>query len=212
MGEPHRRESVVRRTPEMPGTALFGGTFDPIHNAHLEIARAAADRFDLAKILFVPAANPPHKPGGVLAPWEDRVCMAEMACAVDPRFEVSRIEAPSDNSTRSYSIDTIEKLHMPLSFLIGADAFREIRTWHRWRDLVAAVQFIVVTRPDSNQSGASWDIPPGAIVHELTGLDLPVSSSEVRRQVIEYSAQVPVPEAVLAYIREHGLYRSFENL
>jgi nicotinate-nucleotide adenylyltransferase len=191
-----------------PGTALFGGTFDPIHNAHLEIARAAADRFDLAKILFVPAANPPHKPGGVIAPWEDRVRMAELACAVDPRFEVSRIEAPSDNSSRSYSITTIEKLHMPLSFLIGADAFREIRTWHRWRDVVASVEFIVVTRPDLNQSGAGWDIPPGAVVHELTGLDLPVSSSEVRRQVIEGAVPVPVPEAVLAYIREHGLYRS----
>jgi nicotinate-nucleotide adenylyltransferase len=191
-----------------PRTALFGGTFDPIHNAHLQIARAAADRFDLAKILFVPAANPPHKPGGVLAPWEDRVRMAELACAVDPRFEVSRIEAPIDNSSRSYSIDTIEKLHSPLSFLIGADAFREIRAWHRWRDVIASVEFIVVTRPDSNQHGASWEIPPGAIVHELTGLDLPVSSSEVRRQVIEGAAQVSVPEAVLAYIREHGLYRS----
>jgi nicotinate-nucleotide adenylyltransferase len=230
VGEPHRREPVaqaegsvvragdsnVRRTPEMPGTALFGGTFDPIHNAHLEIARAAADRFDLAKILFVPAANPPHKPGGVVAPWEDRVRMAELACAVDPRFEVSRIEAPvvalnKDNSTRSYSITTIEKLHMPLSFLIGADAFRDIRTWHRWRDVVASVEFIVVTRPDLDQPGAGWEIPPGVIVHELTGLDLPVSSSEVRRQVIEGAAQVPVPEAVLAYIREHGLYRCYEK-
>jgi nicotinate-nucleotide adenylyltransferase len=210
MGEPHRRESVVRRAQEVfpPGTALFGGTFDPIHNAHLEIARAAADRFDLAKILFVPAANPPHKPGGVIAPWEDRVRMVELACEIDPRFEVSRIEAAIDNSTRSYSIDTIEKLNGPLSFLIGADAFREIRTWHRWRDVVASVEFIVVTRPDLNQPGATWDIPPGAIVHELTGLELPVSSSEIRRQVIEDAAQVPVPEAVLAYIREHGLYRS----
>ncbi len=78
------------------GTALFGGTFDPIHNAHLEIARAAADRFDLTKLLFVPAANPPHKAGGAVASWEDRVRMAELACAVDSRFEVSRVEAPAE--------------------------------------------------------------------------------------------------------------------
>jgi len=222
VGEPHR--------PAL--TALFGGTFDPIHNAHLEIARAAADRFGLAKILFVPAGNPPHKPGGATASYEDRVRMTELACAIDPRFEVSRIEAPvvvpnKENSTRSYSITTIEKLQAearmkgagqalgvkPLSFLIGADAFREIRTWHRWQDVVASVEFIVVTRPDVTRPDVTckspgWEIPPGAIVHELAGLDLPVSSSDVRRQLTEGSEGVPVPEAVLRYIREHGLYRS----
>jgi nicotinate-nucleotide adenylyltransferase len=189
-------------------TALFGGTFDPIHNAHLEIARAAADRFDLAKILFVPAANPPHKPDGATASYEDRVRMAELACAVDSRFEVSRIEAPvHGNSARSYSITTIEKLRAmgiePLGFLIGADAFREIQTWHRWRDIVASVEFIVVTRPGSN-----WGTPRGAKVHELDGIDLLVSSSEVRRLVAEGGSQIPVPEAVLGYIRERGLYGS----
>jgi nicotinate-nucleotide adenylyltransferase len=190
------------------GTAMFGGTFDPIHNAHLDIARAAADRFDLAKVLFVPAAHPPHKPGGAAASWDDRVRMVELACAADTRFEVSRIEAPTPESAApSYTILAIEELQAagikPLSCLIGADAFAEIGTWYRWRDIVAAVEFIVVTRP-----GASWENPPGAIVHELTGIELPVSSSEIRRQVIEGAVPVPVPEAVLAYILENGLYRS----
>ncbi len=184
--------------------ALFGGTFDPIHNAHLEIARRAADRFGLERVLFVPAANPPHKPRGASASYEDRVRMAELACAVDPRFEVSRIE---EGSAHSYSILTIEKLQAagvkPLGFLIGADAFRDIRSWHRWRDVVASVEFIVVTRP-----GASWETPPGAIVHELTGLEIPVSSSEIRARVIAGAADVPVPRAVLDYIHERGLYRS----
>jgi nicotinate-nucleotide adenylyltransferase len=193
-----------------PRTALFGGTFDPIHNAHLEIARAAADRFGVDRILFVPAANPPHKTQGATAPWEDRVRMAELACTADPRFEVSRIEAPAGpHAAPSYSIATIEKLHAlgikPLSFLIGADAFREIRTWYRWKDVVASVEFIVVTRP-----GANWETPPSAIVHELTGLDLPVSSSEIRARIVSGAdaSQVAVPAAVLDYIREHGLYRS----
>jgi nicotinate-nucleotide adenylyltransferase len=212
--EPHRRQSVVRLVSGCPaGTALFGGTFDPIHNAHLEIARAAADRFDLAKILFVPAANPPHKPGGVIASYEDRVRMAELACMIDPRFEVSRIEAPvGDISVRSYSIETIEKLLAlgirPLSFLIGADAFREISTWYRWRDVVSSVEFIVVTRQDFTLTAVSWEVPPGAIVHELAGLDLPVSSSDIRRQVMEGASHIPVPEPVLRYIRENELYRS----
>ncbi len=191
-------------------TALFGGTFDPIHNAHLEIARAAADRFDLAGVLFVPAADPPHKPGGAIASWEDRVRMVELACAVDRRFEVSLVEAPDPlDSSPSYSILAIEKLKASgfekLSFLIGADAFDEIQNWYRWRDVVAAVEFIVVTRAGSNPHRA---VPPGAIVHELDGLDLPISSSEVRRLVTEKAESIPVPDPVLRYIRDHGLYRS----
>jgi nicotinate-nucleotide adenylyltransferase len=183
-------------------TALFGGTFDPIHNAHIEIARAAADRFDLAKVLFVPAAHPPHKPEGAIAPYDDRVRMAKLACAADPRFEVSRIE---EGSSRSYSILTIEKLKAAgiadLSFLIGADAFADIRSWYRWRDIAASVEFIVVTRP-----AAKWETPPGAIVHELTGLQFPESSSEVRAQIAQGESDVPVPKCVLAYIRSHHLY------
>jgi nicotinate-nucleotide adenylyltransferase len=231
--EPHRRQPVAQaegsvvRVKEsstvrlvsgcLAGTALFGGTFDPIHDAHLEIARAAAERFDLAKILFVPAANPPHKPGGVIASYEDRVRMAELACTIDPRFEVSRIEAPvaapnQEGTVRSYSIETIEKLLAlgirPLSFLIGADAFREISTWYRWRDVVASVEFIVVTRPDVTRTAVSWEVPAGAIVHELAGLDLPVSSSDIRRQVMEGASHIPVPEPVLRHICENGLYRS----
>ncbi len=188
----------------MGGTALFGGTFDPIHNAHIEIARAAADRFGLAKILFIPAANPPHKPEGAAAPYEDRVRMTQLACAVDPRFEVSRIE---EGSARSYTILTVGKLREqgigPMSFLIGADAFKDIRSWYRWRDVVTSVEFIVVTRP-----GAGWETPPKAVVHELTGLQFPESSSDIRTQLSQGDSAVPVPEPVLRYIREHGLYGS----
>ena len=115
-------------------TAILGGTFDPIHDAHLAIAHAAMVRteFGLRRILFVPAANPPHKSGMTITPWEDRVRMVELACAGNAAFEVSRIE---QESNPSYSILTIERLLAagagPLAFLIGADAFAEIRTWHR---------------------------------------------------------------------------------
>lgn len=215
MGEPHDPKSVVRLVQQPARTALFGGTFDPIHNAHIEIARAAADRFNLPAVLFVPAANPPHKPSGATASYEDRVRMAELACTIDCRFKVSRIEAPvkseAESKARSYSIVTIEKLQalgvQPLSFLIGEDAFAEIRTWYRWRDVVAAVEFIVVTRPALG-SRAKRETPPGAIMHELTGLDLPVSSSDIRRQLADGSSHIPVPQPVLDYIQEHGLYRS----
>jgi nicotinate-nucleotide adenylyltransferase len=188
----------------MPPTALFGGTFDPVHNGHLAIAREALRRFPLASVLFVPAANPPHKLRGAAAPYEDRVQMTELACAGEPRFQVSRIEADTD---RSYSIDTIERLQAagagPLAFLIGADAFAEIETWHRWRDVVASVEFIVVTRP-----GAEYRIPPGAILNPLDGLELAISSSDVRARIARGDFHVPVPERVIGYIREKRLYRS----
>ena len=184
--------------------ALFGGTFDPVHNGHLAIAREAVARFELDRVLFVPAANPPHKLHGAAASYEDRVRMAELACDGHPRFEVSRIEA---GTTRSYSIDTIERLQAvgiaPLAFLIGADAFAEIQSWHRWRDVVASVEFLVVTRP-----GAAYQIPEGARVRPLEGLELPISSSEIRARLAHRDYDVPVPEPVIGYIREHGLYQS----
>jgi nicotinate-nucleotide adenylyltransferase len=183
-------------------TVLFGGTFDPIHNAHIEVAREVLHRFDPERIVFVPAAHPPHKSTGEQAPFDDRVRMVELACAGEPRFEVSRIE---EGFARSYSILTIEKMLAagmgPLSFLIGADAFAEIETWHRWREIVSLVDFIVVTRP-----GAEWKLPPGASVSELSGLWLPISSSDVRRALAAGEPDVPAPPAVLDWIRARRLY------
>ena len=189
-------------------TAIFGGTFDPVHNAHLAIAKAARDKFQPRKILFVPAASPPHKRGIELAPFEDRARMLELACAGIERCEVSRIE---ENAHPSYSILTIGKLLAanagPLAFLIGADAFAEIRTWKRWQDVVRLVDFIVVTRP-----GSVYDAPEGSRVHELSDLELPVSSSEVRDEIARGATAVPVPKTVLQYIFAHGLYTIHKNL
>jgi nicotinate-nucleotide adenylyltransferase len=184
--------------------AIFGGTFDPIHEGHLALAREAAVRFHLDRVLFVPAAHPPHKAGVTHAPYADRVRMAELACQGDARFEVSRLE---EGTARSYSIDTIDKLRARLApgdqlyFLIGADAFAEIGTWHRWRDVVCGVRFLVVSRP-----GHVYQSPPGVEFDRIDDIKVPLSSSEIRRALAARQSPAGLPAAVLNYTVSRGLY------
>jgi len=184
--------------------AIFGGTFDPIHNAHLAIAYAALYHFRLDKVLFVPAAHPPHKGGVTEAGFDDRVRMAELACAGEPRFEVSRLE---EGTRRSYSIDTIDKVRASLApgddlfFLIGADAFAEIQTWHRWQDVARQVIFLVVSRP-----GYSFASPESVSAERLDTTQMDISSSAIRRRLQAGESPADVPPQVLAYIAEHRIY------
>ncbi len=184
--------------------AIYGGTFDPIHNGHIAVARAAVERFGLDRVLLVPAAHPPHKAGVTRAPYNARVRMAELACAGEPRLEVSRLE---EDTPRSYSVDTIEKVRAEMApgddlfFLIGADAFAEIRTWRRWQDVARGVVFLVVSRP-----GHIYEIPEGVRMERLDTLRLPISSSEIRAELAAGRRPPALPEAVLNYILQHGLY------
>lgn len=182
--------------------ALFGGAFDPIHNAHLRIAEEALRQCRLDKVLLVPAAHPPHK--SLHASYDDRFRMVELAVEGEPRMEASRLEA---GTQRSFSIDTIEALRANsdpadrLFFLIGADAFADIRTWKRWRDVVREVEFIVVSRP-----GHGYDVPEGARVTRLDSIRLPVSSSDIRARIEGADWRVDAPPAVLDYIARNNLY------
>ena len=185
--------------------AVFGGTFDPIHSAHLTVAREALETFALDKIIFIPAAVPPHKAAMTGANYEERFEMVRLACGEEPRFQPSRLE---EDNRKSYSIWTIERVRALLApsdelfFIIGADAFAEIQTWFRWRDVLAAVEFIVVTRP-----GHEYEVPRGAKVRRLETLALPVSSSEIRRKLAAGEAADELPSAVAEFIRARGLYR-----
>lgn len=184
--------------------AIFGGTFDPIHQAHLAIAREATERCRLDRVLLVPAANPPHKTGVTHAPYEHRLRMAEIACRGLAHLEVSRLE---EGTRWSYSIETIEKVRARLAaddelfFVIGADAFADIRTWKRWQDVARAVCFLVVSRP-----GAIYEAPPEVRLERLDRLELAISSSEIRRELAAGRRPAEVPREVLDYILEHGLY------
>ena len=130
--------------------------------------------------------------------------MVELACQGEERLEASDLEA---GTVRSYTIDTLERVRARsgsegrLSFIIGADAFAEITTWHRWEDVIRQADFVVVSRP-----GHEYAIPPGARVHPLDGVSMPVSSSRIRDMLARCEQPEELPPAVFGYIREHRLY------
>ena len=183
---------------------LFGGTFDPIHNAHLLVAGEAAKRFNLDRVVFIPAGNPPHKTAQVLTPYEDRLRMVRLACAGNPTFQVSDSER---GEGLSYTVNTLERYRNELSsderlfFLIGADAFDEIETWHRWQDVIRLTEFIVVSRP-----GKEYGVPEGAKVLRLDNLQLPTASTAIRAKLAAREPAPEVPAPVRAYIDAHNLY------
>jgi nicotinate-nucleotide adenylyltransferase len=183
---------------------LFGGTFDPIHGAHLRLAGHALKRFSLDRVLFVPARNPPHKDPSSVTPYEDRYRMVEIACAPCDAFVASRLE---EGNERSYTIDTIERFRKKLRpsdrlfFLIGSDAFDELETWKRWEDVARLTEFIVVTRPEHE-----YHIGKNARVHQLDGLSLAVSSSNIRARLAAGESTPELPRGVREYIEAHRLY------
>lgn len=181
---------------------VFGGTFDPIHIAHIKIAEEARHKFGLDRVLLVPAGNPPHK--DAFTPFADRFHMVELACAGHPGLEASSLEAGSEHS---YTIDTMQRVGQSLHaddhlfFLIGADAFDDLETWKGWQQLVNLTEFIVVARPESE-----YRVPAGARVHRLDGLALQVSSSSIRAGMAAGSATPELDDKVRAFIEERGLY------
>jgi nicotinate-nucleotide adenylyltransferase len=145
---------------------LLGGTFDPIHRGHLAVARAAQQRFDLGRVLFVPAGAPPHKQKQPLTPFAHRYAMVALATAGEKTFVASDIESFENLDGRpSYSIDTVRHLKKQLKksdrlfFIIGMDAFKDIATWRAPEDLLEETDFIVVSRPGYSLADIGASLP-----------------------------------------------------
>ena len=130
---------------------ILGGTFDPVHNGHLSAASAVKQKLDLDSILFIPAANPPHKPDQVFSAFNDRVAMLNCSVKGQHGFFVSEVE--SERSEFSFTIDTLGILQKRLSqgvifyFIIGFDAFTEIATWKEYDKLLNYTNLVVIDRP-----------------------------------------------------------------
>ena len=212
---------------------VFGGTFDPIHEGHLATAAALTRRFRFDRFLFVPADIPPHKRSRKISNPGHRSAMIALAIAHEPSWLLSTIEL--DCAPPHYTVDTVARFHerypeaRPLYFVMGADSFEDLASWHDYLRLVDSCHIIVTARPGYELETGHLpesarerivdlrSTPPNAPLPEPGGEStrifwtadalVDVSSTEVRRRAREGEPlEGLVPEAVADYIRKQELY------
>jgi len=206
---------------------IFGGTFDPVHIGHLRGALEVVEQFDLDELRLIPSARPPHR-GTPQVSAVDRLAMVERAVAGLTPLTVDDRELKRDKP--SYSIDTLESLRAELAaedqlfLVLGWDAFCGLPTWHRWTELLDHCHILVLQRPDADSepsetlrdllAARSVSDPqalsgPGGQIAFVWQTPLEVSATQIRQLLASgKSVRFLLPDAVLAYIETHGLYRA----
>jgi nicotinate-nucleotide adenylyltransferase len=220
-------------TSEMPKKmGVLGGTFDPVHLGHLRAAEEALEALGLDRVLFIPAASPPHKSQKGIEDFEHRWELLKLAIADQPQFEASDLERRLPG--KSYTVVTLRRLHeiLPegsqLFFLVGMDAFLELHTWWHYRELFELSNLVVLRRPGHEEEWIPeflrehvsplyvWNAESGAFVHPrmlpvsvVRNTYLGISSTRIRWLVGRgKSIRYLVPHEVLRYIAERRLYES----
>ncbi len=205
---------------------ILGGTFNPVHIAHLRGALEVAEQLVLDELLLIPSARPPHREAPQ-ATAEQRLAMVQLAVAGEPQLAVDDRELRRDKP--SFTYDTLESLRGELAaddqvfLLLGWDAFCGLPTWHRWQELLQHCHILVLQRPDADSDAPETlrDLLAARSVNDPQGLvgpsgqiafvwqtPLAVSATQIRHLLAEgRSVRFLVPDAVLAYIQTHGLYR-----
>ena len=188
--------------------ALFGGTFDPVHRAHLALAQAALDALALDEVRWVPAGRPWQK-DRVVTPALHRVTMLELALAGEPRFVLDRIELTRDGP--SYTLDTVRALRAAQpgtawTLLIGQDQYAGLHTWNGWQELLGLVDLAVANRPGVE---ARPDAEVQRFPHRMVPLPmLDISATDIRARVAAgRDISQLVPPEVARYIETNRLYR-----
>ncbi|HME97545.1 MAG TPA: nicotinate-nucleotide adenylyltransferase [Methylomirabilota bacterium] len=211
----------------MQRVGVFGGSFNPIHFGHLLVADDVCEALALDRLLFVPAAQPPHKPPTELAPAMHRYRMTALAVQEHPRFEVSDVEVK--RSGTSYTVDTLAALQERgrLHLIIGSETFLDLLSWKDPRRVASLARLVVIPRngmafdPEMPAAlkvlrelglpGFQRDVTEavdGPVPLLLHAASLPISGSDLRRRARENrSLAFRMPEAVVSYIRDHQLYR-----
>ena len=194
---------------------LFGGSFDPIHQGHVELAEAALCELELDRVVFLPTADPPHKRPRHASALQ-RYCMVELALLDHPRLLVSDVELTPGRT--AFTVETVEHFrrllpNASLFLLIGADSFAELDQWRRFEELLAQVELVVVTRPGFEQARSSRSerlatALAGRTVRWL-GRRIDISSTELRRRLGDGETPGPglIAPAVLQFCAKYSLYR-----
>lgn len=215
--------------------ALYGGTFDPVHDGHLAVARGLIAQLALDEVLFIPARVAPHKRKSPPTSAWHRHAMLALATDRDARMIISTAEL--DAPERPYSVETVARFkeelgeRVRLFFVMGADSWAEVTTWREWERLLTMCDTVVITRPGyelsfehvpANIRARVIDLrrddvrentariveasePPTIFISDAVSVD--VSATEVRRAVASGRESLPVPRAVANYIEKYGLYR-----
>jgi len=207
---------------------LLGGTFDPVHTGHLQLAEAALRECRLDRILFIPSASPPHKVGTPITSFAHRLAMLELVSKGNPRFACSAIEG--DLPTPSYTIDTLRVLgglfpgETEFFFIIGVDAFLDFATWKSYRDILRLVNIVIALRNGYTRiqlteflqsigyfwQDNSWreEYGGGKEIFVMQTIPGQFSSTKIRKRVKEGILPTrDIPEKVLEYIVKHQLYQ-----
>ena len=175
---------------------ILGGTFDPVHHAHLAMARAALEALALERVVFLPTGAPRYR-APALASGAHRVAMLRLAIAGEPRFAVDERELAPGHS--GYTVDTLKSLGYRPVLLLGADQYAKFETWHRWREILERADLAVFARPGSELGdGRARQVP-------FAPMD--VSASGIRARIARgESIAGLVPPEVADYIARHKLY------
>lgn len=209
---------------------ILGGTFDPVHVAHLRLAEEVGEAFRLEKVYLIPAASPPHKGGKEITPFHHRFEMARLA--VEGSSLLAVLDLEGRRKGLSYSIETLKEFrrlypsNLELFFILGTDAFLEIETWKDYRHLFDYAHFVVIQRPGTPADKTEIHLyslgiafakekegrylgPSGNRVFFLETTQMDVSSTEIREKAgAGKSIRYLVPESVRCYIVDNGLYRT----
>ncbi len=199
--------------------ALYGGSFNPIHNGHLIIARALAETLEIDRVVLLPSRTPPHKLGKQLTPAEHRAAMVNLAIENEPLFELSDHDLNCDGP--SYTVKTIAHFHglypqdTEILWIVGADSLLELHTWYQVDKLIASCRVVTAARPGSKIT----DLPElTRIVGEesvkqlladvVPAPHIDISSTDIRRRLSQgLSIQYLVPDKVAAYIEKNNICR-----
>lgn len=201
----------------MKRIGIMGGTFDPLHKGHIEVAKSAMQQYDLDKIIFIPSGHPPHKKESEVTNKEHRYKMVKIAIKGMPHVSISRIEV--DRKGYSYAIDTFEELKKEIGeearlfYIMGIDSINEILSWKKPLELFKMCEFIVATRPKSSLRTFKrlMKFPPLQLhldkIHVME-IKVNISATELRERLKHgKSVSKLIPRKVLTYIKENNLYK-----